>query len=314
MPDPLEFLDPILHTLQFGYQIVEIVESSISWLIAKIKWLIANDEKFRNLGLLFAALIGLPFLIWRSYSLDRSSRAAQKQAENAEMQAKNAEKQAENAWKSHVADTYTRAIEQFGAVDNKGEPNLELRLGGLYALEKIANFNDDYHPQIMEVLCAYVRLHCSNKIEDNKKGDTKPRENDFDNDSESLRSDIEACLTVIGRRNKSFDVKKPELIGVYINRATISKFYLPKVNFRDADLSSATFHFADFSGTTFTRANFSKASLISANLTGAYLDNADLSNALLIGVNLTGACLLMANLQGATLYGADLTGAKKNYL
>jgi len=102
MLDPLKFVDlnRILGTAE-----------------SVLKWIFVNHEEIRNLGLSFAALIGLPFFIWRSFSLDRSSRAAQKQAENAS--------------KSHMADTYTKAIEQLGAVDNKGKPNLELRLGGL---------------------------------------------------------------------------------------------------------------------------------------------------------------------------------------
>ena len=76
---------------------------------------IANHEAFRTLALSLAALIGLPLLIWRGVSLDRSSKAA--------------EKQAENASKSHVADTYTRAIEQLGAMPRKFFSN-DMRVNG----------------------------------------------------------------------------------------------------------------------------------------------------------------------------------------
>src|SRR5215204_622336 len=38
-----------------------------------------------------------------------------------------------------ITERFTRAIEQLGATDDKeGEPKLEMRLGGIYALERIA--------------------------------------------------------------------------------------------------------------------------------------------------------------------------------
>ena len=266
MPDPLEFLDPILHTLEFVYQI----SGTAEWFL---RWMFARHEQLRNFGLILAALIGLPLLYWRGRSLDRSSRAA-------EIQAKNADKQAENASKSHVADTYTRAIEQLGAVDTKGEPNLELRLGGLYALEKIAKANEDYHPQIMEVLCAYVRMHCPKKSGENKKGDSKSKV------IELPRFDIQACLTIIGRKNKSFDKGS-------------------KLDLSNVQISDATLALADLSDIGLFKTDLFRAFLSNANLSGAYLDGANLSGAYLDGANLSGAFL-----RGANLIGADLNGAK----
>jgi len=268
MFDPLEFLDPILHILNFFFQALGIAESLF-------KWLFANHEELRNLGLLLAAIIGLPLLIWRGVSLDRSSKAAQKQAENAQMQA-------ENVSKSHVADTYTRAIEQLGAVDSKGEPNLELRLGGLYALEKIAKANEDYHPQIMEVLCAYVRMHCQN--------DFDPEEDDSEQHFEPLGIDIHACLTVIGRREVSFDKIPLDLIGVQLIGAN-----LRNGSFVKADLTKA-----NLSKTDLTEANFSQADFLGANL----------SEAILIRAKFNGTDLKFANLREAHFNKADLSGAK----
>jgi hypothetical protein len=37
------------------------------------------------------------------------------------------------------------------------EPNLEVRIGSIYALERIARDSDRDHIQIMEIVCAYVR-------------------------------------------------------------------------------------------------------------------------------------------------------------
>jgi pentapeptide repeat protein len=63
-----------------------------------------------------------------------------------------------------VTERFTRAIDQLGATDDKGEKKLEIRLGGIYALERIAldSFAMENSPgrdysAVMEVLTAYVR-------------------------------------------------------------------------------------------------------------------------------------------------------------
>lgn len=263
-------------------------------------WLFANHEVLKNLGLLAAGIIGLLLLIWRAWSQARSSKAAQKQAENAEIQLKNVEKQNENASKSHVADTYTKAIEQLGAVDNKGEPNLELRLGGLYALEKIAQANEDYHRQIMEVLCAYVRMNCPKKLEDIELVDPSPEEIDSDQIIEPPRIDIQACLTVISRRENSFDKGGLDLSGVEIKGVNLKYVILNEVNLYKANLMSADLR----------RASLKRATLRGADLRRANLKRADFNWANLTLVNLCGTNLYKANLISADLFGANLSGAK----
>ena len=52
-----------------------------------------------------------------------------------------------------ITERFTRAIDQLG------HPELDVRLGGIYALERIARDSQDDHPQVVEVLTAYVREH-----------------------------------------------------------------------------------------------------------------------------------------------------------
>jgi hypothetical protein len=63
-----------------------------------------------------------------------------------------------------VTERFTRAIDQLGATDDKGEKKLEIRLGGIYALERIAvdslameNYPGRDYSTVMEVLTTYVR-------------------------------------------------------------------------------------------------------------------------------------------------------------
>jgi hypothetical protein len=58
-----------------------------------------------------------------------------------------------------ITERFTRAIDQLGATDDDGNPRLEIRLGGIYALERIDKESPKraYHSTVMEVLTAYVR-------------------------------------------------------------------------------------------------------------------------------------------------------------
>jgi hypothetical protein len=52
-----------------------------------------------------------------------------------------------------ITDRFTKAIDQLGS------PKLELRLGGIYALERIARDSEKDHWPIMEVLTTFIRVH-----------------------------------------------------------------------------------------------------------------------------------------------------------
>ncbi len=62
-----------------------------------------------------------------------------------------------------------------GAVDANGKPkiNLEVRLGGIYALERIAHDSPKNQSTIMEVLTAYVRENSNDasKVDNRSRGD-----------------------------------------------------------------------------------------------------------------------------------------------
>ena len=55
-----------------------------------------------------------------------------------------------------VTDRYTKAIEQLGS--DKG---IDVRIGGIYALERIAHDSPRDHPTIMDVLATFIRDHSS---------------------------------------------------------------------------------------------------------------------------------------------------------
>ena len=89
------------------------------------------------------------------------------------------------AEEGQITERFTRAIEQLG--DDK----MAIRLGGIYALERLAKDSEKDHGPIMEVLTAYVRENAPARerdLEEEKTGFFLPT------------TDIQAILTVIGRR------------------------------------------------------------------------------------------------------------------
>src|SRR5829696_6717824 len=69
-----------------------------------------------------------------------------------------------------ITERFTRAIDQLGKTDDKGNKLFEIRLGAVYALERIARESEEDHWPIMEVLTAYVRQHSPRRPEEGQEG------------------------------------------------------------------------------------------------------------------------------------------------
>ena len=208
----------------------------------------------------------------------------------------------------HVTDRYTKAIEQLGKLED-GKPNIEVRLGGIYALERLAFDSPRDHWTIMEVLSAYVRRNAP-----------LVRENQTDFAAralqDSLRTDIQAIVTVLSRRRSIAKMKqgplnlaKCDLRGANLAEAHLEGVDLSEARLEGADLKGAHLERAHLRGAHLGRAQLREAQLEDANLVEAQLEGADLSGAHLEGADLLGAHLERAQLAEAHLEGANLLGA-----
>src|SRR5450756_1262515 len=196
----------------------------------------------------------------------------------------------------HLTERYSKAIEQLGS---KG---LDVRLGGIYALERIAVDSARDHPTVVEVLSAFVREH-SNPARRGRSRAPAP------SDHPQPTADVQAALTVLGRLPPREGVARAQLAAANLCRIDLNGANLCRALLREADLSGAALDGADLSDAHLHEANLSGANLDGANLSGAHLDWADLSGAQLDGVNLSGADLAQATLSGAFFGEANLSGA-----
>jgi len=192
----------------------------------------------------------------------------------------------------HVADRYTKAIEQLGS----GEP--AVRLGGIYALERIARDSARDHSTVMEVLTAFVREPppLAGASAGPGAGAPAPVPPPSRPGRPRLRADVQAAISVIGRRNVTYDHpgRRIDLAEAHLAGADLAGADLHGADLAQADLTDAELTGADLSHANLWRANLTRADLVGAHLEEAILENADLTEASLDGANLDGA-----NLQGA---------------
>lgn len=201
------------------------------------------------------------------------------------------------AAQSQYTDRYTKAVDQLG---QQGLEKQQIRLGGIYALERLTRDSPRDQPTIIEVLSSFVRTAHSPATGEG----ACPRPS----------VDVQAALSVLGRRDPGHDNRTyVDLRGACLDHVDLTGAKLAGADLSGAHLMEANLNFAYLNGANLLGANLGLAHLSEANLTDANLDNADLTGASLGLAHLSGvslrANLTRANLRGAHAAKAVLAGA-----
>ena len=122
-----------------------------------------------------------------------------------------------------VTDRYTKAIEQLGS------DKLDVRIGGIYALERVARDSAKDHPTIMEVLTAFIREHSR---------EPWPVDSAGQQGEKKTRPDVQAAVTVAGRRDAKRDILPIDFAGANLARANLAARTSP-ADLAGADLTGA---------------------------------------------------------------------------
>jgi len=193
-------------------------------------------------------------------------------------------------------ERYTKAIDQLGTT---GDDKVDVRLGGIYTLQRIAQDSDRDLHTVVEVLCAFVRGH-----------GLGPEDDSYDKDLYGHRppADVQAALTAIGRvhlpGNSYIDLE-----GAHLERANLIRANLSGAFLTEAKLTGATMVEVDLSGAILSGASLDYATPHDANLAGADLGVANLNYVILSGTDLTHADLSHTEMDYADLTRANLDGA-----
>lgn len=182
------------------------------------------------------------------------------------------------------------------AVDHLGNEKMEIRLGGIFALARIARDSPSDRRAIYEILSAYIRMKSSDSGEA----------------GEVPKADIQAALAVLARRPISHHCANQvlDLTGACLRGAELNGGNFANASFRDADMAHAQFYAADLRAVNFAGAGLQHAYLRDAQISHSNFTSADLSNASLRGCDCAGILLAGTCLDETSLIDADLRQAK----
>lgn len=213
-----------------------------------------------------------------------------------------------------ITERFTRAIEHIGS------GKTEIRLGGIYALERIAKDSGKDHWTIMEILTAYLR-------------ENSPREDDDETGVDDyLPIEIRAILEIIHWRNFTYedDNKVLDFSGSKLQYANFEGTMLRNAYFVDSNVWMGKFSGANLKGSSYLFSNLNYANFSQSNLSETIFVNATLVNATLKGtvasdaqfaeadftnakcqmIDLKGTVLTDAKMDGTDFREADFRGAK----
>lgn len=215
------------------------------------------------------------------------------------------------AREGQITDRFAKAIEQLG------DTKLAVRLGGIYALERIAKDSEKDHWTTIEVLTSYVR-----EISPLKEGKQPVSKIQSDPKRPKLAADIQAILTVISRRTRTparelatgyawgpqrLDLSKTDLSGAILIAAHLEEVVIMEANLTGADLMKAHLERAYAFSANLRRARLVDSYLDGALFGGADFEDADLGGASMAGVELGGATITVPQLcKTKTLHRAKL--------
>lgn len=206
-----------------------------------------------------------------------------------------------------LTDRFTHAVEQLGNGD------VAVRVGGIYALGRIAEESITDRAAIEDILAAYARKHAPWPSDPNS-----PYPADYPLDQLphlSVRApDIQAIMTVLGRRTPSrphpaawitldltrTDLRRAALMGASLQRArlrgaSLAKAWLFKADLRGVDLREADLQDAALREAIADLTTWWPDKQFDPTAVGVYvhpdLENADLRSCFLRGDDLTGISL-----------------------
>ncbi|HEY3115398.1 MAG TPA: pentapeptide repeat-containing protein [Chloroflexota bacterium] len=193
------------------------------------------------------------------------------------------------AEQGQITERFTHAVDQLGS------DRLDVRLGGIYALERIARDSPDDRRAIAEILSSYLRQRAPwppsvpGQYMAHAPLDQIPMRQHWS-------IETQAAFTVVGRG--SFADR-----GLW-ERIDIRVLDLSSTDLRRMHLTNAHLEAADLAG-----ANLSGVAFFDTHLECVDLMDANLQDAILNGCYMNECWLHSANLKGATLGGTDLRGA-----
>lgn len=215
-----------------------------------------------------------------------------------------------DAQEAQITERFTRATEQLAS------DSLEIRVGGIYAFERIAKDSEKDFDPVSGILQTFVQENAPR----NKAEEEYPRKTLYTEPGGAVvpdvPADIEAAIVSLAALSHGRD----DPLSLYLPGTNLEGVPLSEVNFNRAYLFNTNLQYASILGGNLPKAEFFDSNLRGANLWGAKIDEsgfhpsttlnlseANFQRAQLNHADFERADLERAKFQGATLYDADLT-------
>ncbi|WP_315774611.1 MULTISPECIES: pentapeptide repeat-containing protein [unclassified Bradyrhizobium] len=270
------------------------------------------QDSAKNFFFALVGVFGAPFLVWRTWV--------------AHMQAAAAARQANVAFENQITGIFTKSVELLGGIRElktirpdgtsitRSMPNYEARLGALYSLERLLNESKSDRRAILETLCAYVRENSPLELPE----EDKERQEFFfgaRTPKATRRSDVQAALTIIGRR--SLQVRQEAEHGVWnldFRDTNLVGYDLSGLNFDRSDFTGSFLNASKLNESSFARSVFDRSVLRNANLEDtsfrfSCFKHANLGGAQIVNTDFRDTKLERTDLCGANLTSLDISGA-----
>jgi hypothetical protein len=307
---------------------VIILLSAIFLFLATVAvWRLANDllgndtqrasEAVKSILPVLAAFIGLPLIIWRLLILDRQTTIS--------------ETKTLIDRETYYTSIFSKSVELLGLVREsksvrpdghevtRSVPNIESRLGALYSLERLLTESIRDQRAIIETLCAYVRENSPLEIPEDT-AETKEFLHGRENPNPTHRADVQAAITIIGRRPENLraraelgplplDLTNTNLVGYDFSElnydyARFTHSFVDKANLSGASFVGCIFDGAFMRSSRMKRTCFRLAVFDHCDLSGAEIEETDFSLATLVATDLRSAKIASFNIEGTNLENA----------
>ena len=273
-----------------------------------------NGDAVRTVALVVGGIVTILLALWRSVVAERQATVAEQQSAIREL--------------TYLNERYRQATSMLG------DSSLPVRLGGIVALERLAEDHPArFQHEAFKLLIEFVRTPPVLQQEQ-----PNVRDGWLQLERPATRQDVQAAIEVIARLERlpridddslqlSMDLREAQLCGVDLTRlrlrgATLESANLMFANLERVDLTGAQLQMANCRHARFSRANLSDAYMSDADFSGvqarrcrfrgatmpaqmvdAELEEADFTEATFPNTDLTGAKLRAAILTGANLRG-----------
>lgn len=202
--------------------------------------------------------------------------------------------------RGQVTDRFAKAVEHLGS------EKIDIRLGGIYSLRRLADDSPRDRIPIVRILTAFVRQNAP-------KVDTPA----CDPLAETAE-DVKAALEIVGQVNSKIefprDLQLYDFPIITLSRICLPGILLSGVDLRRSIITDVKFNGSDFVGVnladaTITGVDFQDAIISGVDFKGAGFSQSNFINSSFENSTLVNVALEKVNFENVTFEGGDITGA-----